>query len=70
MSPKTLAELGYMAASAAVTLMITKFAAWGYPQGQDAIWPVGLVSTAFVTGFALKPFLESLRADRAGRGDA
>ena len=70
MSSRTAAELAYMLASAAVTWMITAIAAWGYPQGSDAIWPVGLVSMAFVSGFAFKPFLDSVRADRKQRPDA
>lgn len=70
MSARTLAEACYMIASAIVTYLITAMAAWGYPQGGDTIWPIGLVSTAFVIGFGLKPFLVSLRADRAGRHDA
>jgi len=59
-----------MVASAIVTYLITAMAAWGYPQGGDTIWPIGLVSTAFVVGFGFKPFLLSWRADRAGRHDA
>ena len=70
MSPRTIAEFCYMLASAAVTWLITAVAAWGYPQGRDTIWPIGLISIAFVTGFAFKPFLDSVRADQAGRRDA
>ncbi|MGN6817367.1 MAG: hypothetical protein ACTHJR_01705 [Sphingomonas sp.] len=70
MSARTLAEACYMVASAIVTYLITAMAAWGYPQGGDTIWPIGLVSTAFVVGFGFKPFLLSWRADRAGRRDA
>ncbi len=70
MSARTLAEACYMVASAIVTYLITAMAAWGYPQGAATIWPIGLVSTAFVIGFGLKPFLVSLRADRAGRHDS
>ena len=66
MSPRTIAELCYLVASALVTYLITAMAAWGYPWGRDTIWPVGLVSMAFVIGFAFKPFLDSWRADRAG----
>ncbi len=56
-----------MVASAIVTYLITAMAAWGYPQGKATIWPIGLVSMAFVIGFALKPLIDSLRADRAAR---
>ena len=70
MSARTLAEACYMVASAIVTYLITAMAGWGYPQGGETIWPIGLVSTAFVVGFGFKPFLLSWRADRAGRRDA
>ena len=55
-----------MVASAIVTWLITAMAAWGYPQGEETIWPIGLVSMAFVLGFGLKPLVTSWRADRAG----
>ena len=70
MSPRTIAEFCYMLASAAVTWLITAVAAWGYPQGRDTIWPIGLISIAFVTGFAFKPFLDSVRADKAADREA
>ena len=65
MSGRTIAELCYMIASVAVTLVITWYAAWGYPQGGTEIWSVGLVSAAFVAGMGFKPFLDSWRVDRA-----
>lgn len=65
MSTRTLAELMYLIASVAVTLTITWYSAWGYPQGGTAIWSVGLVAMAFVAGMGLKPFLASWRIDRA-----
>lgn len=58
-----------MIASAIVTYLITATAAWGYPQGAATIWPIGLVSMAFVIAFGVKPFLLSWRADRGGRRD-
>lgn len=70
MSARTLAEACYMVASAIVTYLITATAAWGYPQGGAAIWPIGLVATVFVIGFGFKPLLISWRADRTGRRDA
>ena len=69
MSARTLAEACYMVASAIVTYLITATAAWGYPQGAATIWPIGLVSMAFVIAFGVKPFLLSWRADRGGRRD-
>jgi len=59
-----------MVASAIVTCLITATAAWGYPQGAETIWPIGLISMAFVIAFGFKPFLISWRADRSGRRDA
>jgi hypothetical protein len=59
-----------MVASAIVTCLITATAAWGYPQGAGTIWPIGLISMAFVIAFGFKPFLISWRADRSGRRDA
>jgi len=70
MSARTLAEACYMVASAIVTCLITATAAWGYPQGAETIWPIGLISMAFVIAFGFKPFLISWRADRSGRRDA
>jgi len=67
MSARTLAEACYMVASAIVTYLITSLAAWGYPQGKETIWPIGLVAMAFVIAFGFKPFLDSWRADRVGR---
>ena len=69
MSARTLAEACYMVASAIVTYLITATAAWGYPQGASTIWPIGLVSMAFVICFGFKPFLISWNADRSGRRD-
>ncbi|MBN8806970.1 MAG: hypothetical protein J0I47_01840 [Sphingomonas sp.] len=65
MSGRTLAELCYMIASVVVTLLITWYAAWGYPQGGTEIWVIGIVSAVLVAIMALRPFLDSWRVDRA-----
>ncbi|MEO5938537.1 MAG: hypothetical protein ABIQ43_05955 [Sphingomonas sp.] len=64
MSGRTIAELCYMLASAAVTWLIAWGAAWSYPQGAATIWPIGWVSIAIVLALGFKPFWESWRTDR------
>jgi hypothetical protein len=65
MSTRTIAEICYTVTSGAVTWFVVWGAAWGYPQGRQVIWPVGLVALAFVIGMGIKPIVDSWRADRA-----
>jgi hypothetical protein len=69
-STRTILEICYMIASGAVTGFVTWAAAWGYPQGQATIWPVGLVAMGIVIAMGAKPALDSWRVDRASRPDA
>ena len=63
---RTIAETCYLLASAGVTWAITRLAMWGYPQGRDTIWTVGLVSTVIVALMGVRPLMVAWRADRGG----
>jgi len=64
---RTIAEFCYIIASAAVTCAITRLAMWGYPQGADTIWVVGMVSIVLVIALGAKPLMTAWAAERTAR---
>jgi ABC-type maltose transport system permease subunit len=66
---RTVAEACYVVASAIVTYAITRLAMWGYPQGRDTIWIVGMVSIVAVVTLGIKPLLTAWAVDHPANGD-
>ena len=62
---RTIAEFFYIVASAAATYGVTWAAAWGYPQGGEVIWPIGLTAMALVVLMGIKPLMVAWASDRA-----
>jgi hypothetical protein len=62
---RTIAEFIYIVVSAVGTYGVTWAAAWGYPQGGDVIWPVGLISMTIVILMGVKPLMLAWAKDRA-----
>jgi hypothetical protein len=62
---RTIAEFFYIVVSAVGTFGVTWAAVWGYPQGGDVIWPVGLTSMVIVLLMGIKPLMLAWAKDRA-----
>ena len=62
---RTLAELLYVAVSVAATYGVTWAAVWGYPQGGEVIWPVGIGSMMIVVAMGIQPLMRAWDRDRA-----
>jgi hypothetical protein len=62
---RTIAEFIYIVVSAAATFGVTWAAAWGYPQGGEVIWPVGLGSMVIVVAMGIRPLMLAWAKDRA-----
>jgi hypothetical protein len=62
---RTIAEFFYIVVSTVGTFGVTWAAAWGYPQGREVIWPVGLGSMLIVVVMGIKPLMLAWAKDRA-----